>query len=102
FKSYTVVDDPLSNIKARRYLSWISELEASKFHEQLDRQAQERLLKPSQALGYALTTPTGEILPDSLRVVHLAFDRDQVVTLAQLQRQDESLYQGVRVCDIMK
>ncbi|KAF4647848.1 hypothetical protein FOZ61_003607 [Perkinsus olseni] len=77
FDSYTVLDDPLSNIKARRFLSWIQELEEtrfagivyrhmsgvlnalpdilSRFHEQLDQQAEKRLIKPSVALGYALT-----------------------------------------------
>ncbi|KAF4726982.1 hypothetical protein FOZ63_017332, partial [Perkinsus olseni] len=92
FDSYTVLDDPLSNIKARRFLSWIQELEEtrfadilSRFHEQLDQQAEKRLIKPSVALGYALTAPGSCPVPDALRVNHLSLTPDQVTQLASLQ-----------------
>ncbi|KAF4647847.1 hypothetical protein FOZ61_003607 [Perkinsus olseni] len=106
---YTVLDDPLSNIKARRFLSWIQELEEtrfadilSRFHEQLDQQAEKRLIKPSVALGYALTASGSCPVPDALRVNHLSLTPDQVTQLASLQRVDETTYQGIRVMDIMK
>ncbi|KAF4648820.1 hypothetical protein FOL47_002744, partial [Perkinsus chesapeaki] len=124
FDSYTVLDDPLSNIKARRFLSWIQELEEtryagivyrhvsgvlnalpdilSRFHDQLDRQAERRLIKPSTAIGYALTAPGSSPFPDSVRVNHLSLNCDQVATLALLQRSDETTYQGIRIMDIMK
>ncbi|KAF4649562.1 hypothetical protein FOL47_001939, partial [Perkinsus chesapeaki] len=73
----------------------------SRFRDQLDRQA-ERLIKPSIAIGYALTAPGSSPFPDSFRVSHLPPNCDQVATLALFQRSDETTYQGIQIMDIMK